>query len=507
VSNTKLGLSALVLVIASTSSASADPEFCKTPGVDRLIVGGDLDSALGDDPTSLVGLVAASCGKAGGEGQQRAGELVAARAKWSKRLELTEAEWSEVALWATHRPSERNAPSLRYDAKQAWSSYDPIEQYANLKGGQVEVHYLADALGTRLTETGRLAYIQRCLQSRKTGEWAICQPDFAALDRNKLVAELRASTRHDGYERTVIRIELDRTSTKLAEHAAAIKQLGTKDPGYAKLFAIAADARKQWTADAKLLELVLAMDDARASNSNKAFDGCDDKTWVAFQTAIAAIPAKQFANLKDERDAPFLLGAVGVLVNDPSAYLASVALFTCKSSGKRDPLVRFLGGAMQRWPGHRGPRTASHTALLTGGIKLDDRDAKIEYPEVRRMWFDGGESTSGGGSGVVSAVRPGGASTVVEFAKKLRKEQVCTDWKDTNTISMISASGTVYYEYNCLKYGTVTINDAPKPKTVNARYATAIKPGVSVSIIEDVVTGVWAKPGGAPIAVFGVAVK
>ena len=507
-SNTNHGLSAIALIVAATSVASADPEFCKTPGVDRLSVNGGIDAALGEEPsTALVNLIAASCGKGGAEGQKREGELSAARARWSKRLQLTEAEWVELATWATHGQGERNAPSLHYDPKQAWSSYDPIDQYANLKGGQVEAHYLADALGTRLTETGRLGYVQRCLESRKPGEWAICAPDIAALDPQKIGAELRTSTRHDGYERTVIRLELDRTGAKLAERAAAVKALVAKDPAYGTLFTTAADAQKQWSADPQLLELVLAMDDARATNSTKAFTGCDDRAWAAFETALAAIPAKKFANLKNDRETPFLLGAVGVLVNDPGGYLASVALYTCKSTGKRDPLVRFLGGAMQRWPGYRGPRTASHTAMLTNGIKLDDRAAKVEYPEVRRMWFDGSQSTSGGGSGAVSAVKAGGATTVVEFAKKLRKEQVCTDWKDTNKISMISASGTIYYEYNCLTYKTVTINEAPGPKTVTARYATGIKPGVTVSIIEDVVTGVWAKPGGAPIAVFGVAVK
>ncbi len=513
-SKTKLGAStslAIAFVVAAGNPASADPEFCKTPGVDQLIISGGVDDALGDDPSrALTNLVAASCGKAGGEGTKRAGELASARGKWSKRLDLTEAEWADVAAWSTHNAAQRNSPSLRYDAKQAWSTYDAIDQYANLRHGQVDAHYLADALGTRLTETGRLGYLARCLASRKVGEWAICDHDTTVLDGKQLAGELRASTKHDGYERIVIRLELDRLRTRLAEHTATMKQLAAKDPGYAKLFALAADAHAQWAAkspDAALLDTVLAMDDARATNSTKAFEGCDERTWAALQTAIAAIPAKQFANLKDDRDVPFLIGAVGVVINDPRGYLAANAHYTCKRAGKRDVLNRFLGGAMQRWPGFRGPRTAAHTAMLTAAVALDDRDAKVEYPEVRRMWFDGSESTSGGGRGVVSATKPGGATTVVEFVPKLRKEQVCTDWKDTNRISMISASGTVYYEYNCLKYGTITVNDAPKPQTVNARYAAGSKPGSTVSILEDVVAGAWPKPGAAPSAVFGIPVK
>ena len=322
---------------------------------------------------------------------------------------------------------------------------------------------------------------------------------------------MRASTKHDGYDRTVIRLEVDAMQARLAKHVAATKQLAANDPGYAKLFGFAEAARSAWASggpSSALRDLVLAMDDARVTNSTKAFDGCDDRVWPAFEAAIGALPAKQFAALKDDRETPFLLGAVGVVVNDPSAYLAAIALYTCKSIGKRDVLLRFLGGAMQRWPGYRGPRTAAHTEMLTSNVKLDDRDAKIEYPEVRRMWFDGNGSTHGGGNGPVSAVKPGGDTTVVEFVKKLRTAKVCVDWKDTNKISMISASGTIYYEYNCLKYGTETINDAPAPQTVSSRYAKGIKAGTSVSITEDVVSGVWAsKAGGAPIAVFGISVK
>jgi hypothetical protein len=511
VNNTKLGLGAVALVVAVAGTAGADPEFCKTPGVNAMALHGAIDDALGDDPSSaLANLVAASCGKAGAEGVQRAGELAAARGKWSKRLALSEAEWADVALWATHSPAERNAPTLRYDAKQAWSTFDPIEQYANLMPVQNDPHYLADALGTRLSETGRLAYLTRCLASSKHGEWAICAPDLTALDPVKLAGELRASTKHDGYERMVIRLALDRMRGKLVEQAATLKQLAAKDPAYGKLFAIAADTRATWTARppaTALLDLALAMDDARVTASSKAYDGCDERTWAAMRTAVAAIPAKEFAGLKDEPGLPFMQGAIGVIVNDPSSYLAAVAHYTCKRDGKRDVLNRFLGNALQRWPGHRGPRTASHTAMVKAAVKLDDRDAKLEYPEVRRMWFDGSESSHGGGRGPVSAVKPGGETTVIEFVKKLRTEQVCTDWKDTNQISMISASGTVYYEYNCLKYGKITVNDAPRPQTVSTRYAAGIKPGASVSIVEDLVGGVWAKPGGAPVAVFGIPVK
>jgi len=52
--------------------------------------------------------------------------------------------------------------------------------------------------------------------------------------------------------------------------------------------------------------------------------------------------------------------------------LASVALVTCSTIGQErgaepDILIGFLGNALARRPGFRGPRTATQTAILTGG--------------------------------------------------------------------------------------------------------------------------------------------
>src|SRR5262249_10139424 len=157
----------------------------------------------------------------------------------------------------------------------------------------------------------------------------------------------------------------------------------------AKLLDIAAATRREWQdlsrSDAQLIDLAAAMDDARATSSRKAFSGCEERTWSAWKAAVARIPAKKFEGMHDDRQhaVSFVDAAMGPIVGEPRAYLASVALSTCMSVGqesnaKRDMLVRLLGDALRRWPGFRGPRTATQTAILGAGIGFDDRDAKLE---------------------------------------------------------------------------------------------------------------------------------
>ena len=117
------------------------------------------------------------------------------------------------------------------------------------------------------------------------------------------------------------------------------------------------------------------MDDARATNSRKAFAGCEDKTWAAWKAAMATVPAKKFEGMHDDREngKSFVDTAMGPIISNPSVYLASVAMHHLhdRRAGARtrthDILIRLLGDAMQRWPGYRGPRTATQTAIMTAG--------------------------------------------------------------------------------------------------------------------------------------------
>src|SRR5262249_8419005 len=300
----------------------------------------------------------------------------------------------------------------------------------------------------------------------------------------------------------------------LAAHAGRVKKLVAGDAAYGKLFELAAAAGKDWEgrskADAPLLDLVAQMDDARATRSRKAFAGCEDKTWAAWKAAMATVPAKKYEGMHDDRanGVSFIDTAIARIIGNPSAYLASVAMVTCMTVGqdndaKHDVLIRYLGEGMQRWPGYRGPRTAAETAIMTAGIVLDDRDAKLEYPAATRP-FPGGGPRSGGGAAVGASVEPSGKEGVVEFKKQMVTGTQCAQRKSTNRIIQIRSDGGIVYESICTRTESVTYNAADRPQTVNPRYLEGVKPGMATTIIEDVAVATWAKPGSAtPTMVFG----
>ena len=163
---------------------------------------------------------------------------------------------------------------------------------------------------------------------------------------------------------------------------------------------------------------------------------------------------------------------------------------------------------MERWPGFRGPRTAAHAAVLAAGVTFDDRDARLEYPDVTRPFGGFGGSRSGGGMGVVGALKPAGKTVTVTFKKQMVKQTQCAQAKTTRRVTQIRPDGTLVYESVCTRWETVTVDKSDSPQTVNARYLTGVKPGMFTSIIEDVAIATWAKPGAAtPTMVFGVALK
>jgi len=516
-----LSIIATIATAALTATAArAEPAWCKG-ATDRLNVYGPLkDVYTATDPLDAVyTLVAATCFP-DSDARAEARQLEATRQTWSKRLEMTEADWADAAVWASRSQGDRNAPTIYPSGdKAAWSTYTPIDQYGGLLNSTLgdssrvtDPAYLADAFGAKLGEAGRLGYITRCLGSNATPvEWAICQADIAAFDPRKLSAELRGDTAHDGYQRMVVRIAAYQIAPKLQQHAADVKALTTKDPGYAQMFTLAETARKEWSkADPQLVALVSSMDDARVTSSRKASEGCAARTWDAWKRVVSAIPAKRFAAIRPEPGNSFLEQASALVIGDANGYLASLALHLCFSFGdKPDYLIRILGAAMSRWPGFRGPRTAAHTAILTAGIVLDDRDARIEYPDVSRPWINGNASSGGGGTGGVASVKASGETTTIEFAKVKGQQEECVKGHTTNRITQIRSDGTLVYQYVCEKTRTVTFNEPPAPpQTVNSRYAAGLKKGMFVSVVEDVVTVAYAKSGApAPSMVAGVPVK
>ncbi len=514
-------LGALLLgSVVCTATAHAGSDWCSGAGGERVDY--STDRALkGDDPVwAIHDLVGALCFP-DGDAKSQASALEARRAEWSRKLQMNDADWNDAAAWAAadqhaRYPSSTLTPE---NPKKAWSEMDPVDQYMLLNyeiAQNFDANYIADALGPKLSEAGRLAYIlETCMSSRaKEVQWAMCQPDLDAFDVKKLVAELQADKDHKGYERFLIRLAaFQLLPEQRKERDPEIKAAQKKDPAYAKMFELSQTSRKQWDAlwksDASLLDLALAMDDARVTNSRKALAGCDDKTWAAWKSAVGAIPAKKFETVENDEAQIYLAGnLLAVVANDPRGYLAATAFYSCgAATDKPDPLVRKLGSTMLRWPGHRGPRSSAHTAVLTAGLELDDRSARIEYPDTNRGWFDQNGSSSGGGFGAVASVKAQGDKTRIEFAPKLEKQYQCLQSKRTNRIVQIRSDGSLVYELDCLKWGTVTLDRRAPPQTVKSRYTQGLRPGMTAFIIEDAVIGAWGKGDKGPSMIGGAAVK
>ncbi len=519
------------LGLARTADAKPGlPSWCATEGLDENVVqrnSPNLQDALTkDDPAwGLYDLVIASCTAKDDDLDEHRGELAARRQFWNKELDMTDADWADVAAWSlADQGSRYGGLGTMPDDKRAWSSYDPADQYKAIAGAQgggasdEDFIYLADALGPNLSELGRFGYIWRCLRERDASEveWAMCEPDIALFDAKKVAAEIRASKSTNGYERTSMRFAVREVRQALPKHAADVKALIAGDSAYGKLFTIAAATRKDWDArwksEAPLLALVLAMDDARVTKSRKALDGCEDKTVAAFQAALAKIPAKEFENMRDnaEHGGVFLFQAMPVVLTDPDGYLASMALATCHADAEKDQLAVSLGNALMRYPGFRGPRTASMMAMANAGITLDDRDKRLDFPNVHHdSWFHAQYAYGGGGgNGVIATAKSDGKVVHVTFTKKLEKQVQCAESRTTGRLARIDSSGQLIYQEVCVKSKTVTVNTADDPVDVDVRYANGVKPGVFLSAAYGIAQAVWPKSTSTtPAFVFGVAVK
>jgi hypothetical protein len=528
-----IGLLAMLGVFFVVGSARAAPSWCKGKGNDRVQSGSWDDAVKQDDVMSAIPAIVGclcdqKCGSSSSDFAEHGAAVEESRKKWSARLEMTDDDWADAAEWSTQMASSRGSHDLPNEKDNlAWSTLDPVGQYILIQseGGQSnrvsDASYKADAFGAHLSESGRLAYVKWCLDNSNHHEvvWAMCEPDVAALDPKKIAAELHADKEHSGFQRFMIRLAMERVRSELMpRHAAAVKEATGKDPAYAEMFKIAGDTRKEWDAlwrsDAALAELALAMDDARATDSRRAFAGCDDKTWPAFKAAVSSIPAKDFANIETDImkwKAQPRAQLAQIIVATPKGYLAASAHYICHSGDdKADPNIRALAGALLYWPGFRGPRNATQIHIASAGLQLDDRSAKIEYPSVSRPWFSrhAGGSSSGGGNGVVAAIKPQNDLMHVEFTKVSVKEPRCAVYKYTHRLTGIDSTGRFTYESACSKEVMVSVDVTSSPVNVKKRYVEGVRPGMKLWATEDAVEVVWPRAGTrTPTFVFGAPVK
>ncbi len=497
---------------AMGSAAASPPDWCKGATEKLTASERDLKDLPGnaDAEDAVETIVAQSCFPDADYAQYNK-NVDAALLEWSRRLEMTDADWVDAASYTQTLRVGHGRPSItRPEDKKAWTTLSPVDQFARIpdsgmgmsnSGSISDATYLVDALGDHLAMAGRLAYIQVCMRSENPVMWAMCQPDIDAFDRKKVAAELRSDTSHEAYDRMLVRFASYQASLALPKHADKVKKLRASDSGYEQMFKVAAAAWKDFGGvDAKLLQLMTEIDDARVTKSRKASAGCVDRTWAVWKSVVEKIPAKSFGALASEDASEkfwFLPRALGLIVATPNGYLASLAHNLCTGlEDKQDYLTRELGSAVKYLPGFRGPRNAAHSALRLQTITLDDRDARIEYPELNRPWIQTGGGSSGGGMGEIAKVTASGDTTKIEFARVKTKQQDCVRGHRTNRVTRITSDGSLEYEYICQAWKTVVIDEPPfAPQTVSSRYATGLKKKMFVTVIENVVVVAYPKNG------------
>jgi hypothetical protein len=526
--NKLVGVAIGVLVLAGHGAAARAgvPAWCKDASFGSG--GYDLKDLSAKDPREVIITFAKATCAPTPEAEAGRAEIEKARQAWSKKLNMTEADWADAVAYAM---ADYRNEKLEFSTKDL-AAFTALDQYKAFvdgfrrSGGNPpfrDPFYTADAFEGRLTEVGRFGYILECLdlgsQSVTTipsVTWALCQGDIEKFDAAKFSDQLRADTAHGGELRMSMRLRLLGLPARLKEHAAEVQKLFGKDEAYKQVFDVAAKARAEWAAglgaDTKLVDLALAMDTGALSQSRKALEGCEDRTSTALAAEISKLPAKTFSGMKDIRTDPyggFASSAGPVLMTFPAVSFVAISYVLCHT---KSPTGEFLAAYLQDTPGYRGPRTAAMTKIMAAKIVLDDLNAKVEFPTFssRPYWRSHGSIGSAGG--VVAKVKPGGDILTVELEKTLVKRQECIKSHTTNRISRILPDGKIDYERICDQTGMVTHDTTWGDFQIKKQFAPLLKKGVMFSSVHGdggaEVVAIWSsKTAELPSLVLGAKVK
>ena len=309
----------------------------------------------------------------------------------------------------------------------------------------------------------------------------------------------------------------------LPEHKKVLDGIFKKDAAYKKLWDNAKAGRAEWktmfASDTAGLALMQKMDGGHFFASRKMFEGCQETTGKALDTAIAKyVSAKPFKDLHDTRKDPFegTTKVIGPALADiPQIYWAAMPYVLCQP---KTPRGDYLAYYIQERPGYRGPRAGALSKMWDNAVVLDDMNAKVSYPKMERPYKRSG-GLMGSAGGVVKSVKTEKDMLTVELESLPVKIDVCTKSHSTGRIVQIRDSGSVEYGSICDKSETRTINDQWMPFKINKKYASLLKKGVRFSAIygaphsgekdegTDLIATWPSKAAPLPDTVLGVSVK
>lgn len=435
-----------------------------------------------------------------------------------------------VALSMSLVPAIAKAGELKEppDKTAPFASWSPTQQYMLEEGnrGDPRSDYgygtlagallLADELGDKFSESGRITTVQKCFRNANpdtsaTLQWALCGPDAKAVDLKKLDAELTA----DGVTGKAHDDILQRSKTDLdgiLKIGVAIDTAAKTDPGLTKYLKITDDAKAEWAAyigkNKDAVDRYLALKDAVRSgkSNNPGFAGCFEATGPAFTKLVKAVGPKIPWDVGNDQ----LPGYMKYLQATPEGYIATVAWAACAWSADPAGESVYAAAANADFGGklRAGWRTLALSKYLDPELKVKFADRSLSPNNWTFEWKYGVKMTGINDiaaiqtpqMGAIAAIKTKGDSTSISF--KGATVDGCLQWADTNKVQSVN-NGNVQYERVCKKRGQVQ-NDLGTEDNIPTKYVSkGTHVGDSITIINKFPVVSW--KGKKVTALLGVA--
>jgi hypothetical protein len=225
--------------------------------------------------------------------------------------------------------------------------------------------------------------------------------------------------------------------------------------------------------------------------------------------AVATIPARAFAGMRDERDDPsagFATLGGPVLAESPAVTLAASASLRCTPDAD---ISAFLKEIVAYGAPSRGPRNAALAKIKSAKITYDRAGAKLTFPRPKPFggaYLEGAlQARSTGGS--VKSVKRSGDTLTVELHQTLIRTRDCVA-SHTGKVARIHSDGRIEHESICDRNEVRTHDHTWTAFTLSAKYAAWLKPGVVFSSTGKDVIAIWpSAKANTPSIVLGGAVK
>ena len=182
------------------------------------------------------------------------------------------------------------------DERQAWT---PIQQYLAFRDRQdmaYDAVIVADALGDKLSQAGRLGFISRCFgEDEKDAKaaviWATCAADVDAFDMKAFKAELVKEGLSEAARADLVK-DAEYYLSEVKKYGAAVAEAAKADAGVAAIVAMGKTAQEEWKAfastDRAELETLGKLEDLASAKKNGVAGDCLSKTKPAIEKAVRA---------------------------------------------------------------------------------------------------------------------------------------------------------------------------------------------------------------------------